>query len=189
MKGMNDHPRRHHVGTGVDQHPRLHRVLSEAWQETVTESNLGNVKEILEAEPPKWLADSVDFSCMLCGVRFYPIMCFRHQCRFCGGTFCGECSKGRSLMPGSFMLLIHNVSAMYAACDSSLSGHVVSNSAQLPAHDATDSTTLRSWVLGGSMEHETNVGRRTAEVDLRAGDGGYTYSCSKGSMPRPPAAA
>ncbi|KOM28193.1 hypothetical protein LR48_Vigan511s001600 [Vigna angularis] len=80
-------------------------LLEQAWREmaqTLIEANFGNVKELLEVEPPKWLADSAASSCMLCGVRFHPIMCSRHHCRFCGGIFCGECSKGRSLLPSKF---------------------------------------------------------------------------------------
>ncbi|OIW14054.1 hypothetical protein TanjilG_11399 [Lupinus angustifolius] len=139
-------------------------LLEEAWREmaqTLAEANFGNVKEILEAEPPKWLADSAAFSCMLCGVRFHPIMCSRHHCRFCGGIFCGECSKGRSLLPSKF-----RVSDPQRVCDvccvkldsvqSYLMDHV-SNAAQLPTHDLTDLSTLRSWVnfpWGQSMEYE-----------------------------------
>ncbi|CAL0334702.1 unnamed protein product [Lupinus luteus] len=139
-------------------------LLEEAWREmaqTLAEANFGNVKEILEAEPPKWLADSAAFSCMLCGVRFHPIMCSRHHCRFCGGIFCGECSKGRSLMPSKF-----RVSDPQRVCDvccvklDSIQPYLmdhVSNAAQLPTHDLTDLSTLRSWVnfpWGQSMEYE-----------------------------------
>lgn len=56
-------------------------LLEQAWKEmaqTLTEVNLGSVKEIIEAEPPKWLADSVASACMLCNVRFHPIMCSRY---------------------------------------------------------------------------------------------------------------
>ncbi|KAK7303662.1 hypothetical protein RJT34_14574 [Clitoria ternatea] len=139
-------------------------VLEHAWREmaqTLTEANFGNVKELLEAEPPKWLADSAASSCMLCGVKFHPIMCSRHHCRFCGGIFCGECSKGRSLLPSKF-----RVSDPQRVCDVCcvrlesvqpyLMNHV-SNAAQLPTHDLTDLSTLRSWVnfpWGQTMEYE-----------------------------------
>lgn len=128
-------------------------LLEQAWREmaqTLTEANFGNVKELLEAEPPKWLADSAASSCMLCGVRFHPIMCSRHHCRFCGGIFCGECSKGRSLLPSKF-----RVSDPQRVCDvccvrlESVQPYLmdhVSNAAQLPTHDLTDLSTLRSWV-------------------------------------------
>ncbi|XVF27434.1 hypothetical protein REPUB_Repub14bG0106300 [Reevesia pubescens] len=139
-------------------------LFEQAWQEmaqTLTEANLGNVKDILEAEPPKWLADSAASACMLCGVRFHPIMCSRHHCRFCGGIFCGECSKGRSLMPEKF-----RVADPQRVCDvccvrlESVQPYLmdqVSHAAQLPTHDLTDLSTLRSWVnfpWGQSMEHE-----------------------------------
>ncbi|KAE8674236.1 putative Aquaporin NIP1.1 [Hibiscus syriacus] len=52
-----------------------------------------------------------------------------------------------------------------------------SNAAKLLAHVMTDSTTLRSWV---NFPWE----KRIAEVDLQAGDDGYTYSCSKGIRKR-----
>ncbi|KAL2341022.1 hypothetical protein Fmac_008962 [Flemingia macrophylla] len=139
-------------------------VLEQAWREmaqTLTEVNFGNVKELLEADPPKWLADSAASSCMLCGVRFHPIMCSRHHCRFCGGIFCGACSKGRSLLPSKF-----RVSDPQRVCDvccvrlESVQPYLmdhVSNAAQLPTHDLTDLSTLRSWVnfpWGQSMEYE-----------------------------------
>lgn len=139
-------------------------VLEQAWREmaqTLTDANFGNVKELLEAEPPKWLADSAASSCMLCGVRFHPIMCSRHHCRFCGGIFCGACSKGRSLLPSKF-----RVSDPQRVCDvccvrlESVQPYLmdhVSNAAQLPTHDLTDLSTLRSWVnfpWGQSMEYE-----------------------------------
>ncbi|KAE8689858.1 RING/FYVE/PHD-type zinc finger family protein isoform 2 [Hibiscus syriacus] len=139
-------------------------LLEQAWQEmaqTLNEANMGNVKEILEAEPPKWLADSAASACMLCGVRFHPIMCSRHHCRFCGGIFCGECSKGRSLMPQKY-----RVTDPQRVCDvccvrlESVQPYLmdqVSNAAQLPTHDLTDLSTLRSWLnfpWGQSMEHE-----------------------------------
>ena len=65
-------------------------------------STLHFASVILEAGPPRWLADSAATACMLCSVRLHPIMCSRHHCRFCGGIFCNECSKGRSLLPAKF---------------------------------------------------------------------------------------
>lgn len=139
-------------------------VLEQAWREmaqTLTEANFGNVKELLETEPPKWLPDSSSSSCMLCGVRFHPIMCSRHHCRFCGGLFCGECSKGRSLLPVKF-----RVSDPQRVCDvcyvrlESIQPYLmdqVSNAAQVPTRDLTDLSTLRSWInfpWGQSMEYE-----------------------------------
>ncbi|KAF3451331.1 hypothetical protein FNV43_RR07426 [Rhamnella rubrinervis] len=139
-------------------------LLEQAWKEmaqTLTEANFANAMEILEAEPPKWLADSTASACMLCGVRFHPIMCSRHHCRYCGGIFCSECSKGRSLLPEKF-----RVADPQRVCDvccvrlESVQPYLmdrVSNAAQLPTHDLTDLSTLRSWVnfpWGQSMEYE-----------------------------------
>nr|XP_018439211.1 PREDICTED: uncharacterized protein LOC108811632 isoform X1 [Raphanus sativus] len=141
-----------------------HHLLEQAWQEmahTLTEANFGNAREVLETEPPKWLPDSAASACMLCSVRFHPIMCSRHHCRYCGGLFCGDCSKGRSLLPVKF-----RVSDPQRVCDAccvrleTLQPYLmdqVSPAAQLPTHDLTDLSTLRSWVnfpWGQSMEYE-----------------------------------
>ncbi|XP_057461763.1 uncharacterized protein LOC130751994 [Actinidia eriantha] len=139
-------------------------LLEQAWKEmaqTLTEANFVNIMEILEAEPPKWLADSSASACMLCNVRFHPIMCSRHHCRFCGGIFCNQCSKGRSLLPTKF-----RTGDPQRVCDvccvrlESVQSHLmdqVSRAAQLPTHDLTDLSTLRSWLnfpWGQSMEYE-----------------------------------
>lgn len=139
-------------------------LLEQAWQEmaeTLSEVKFSNIREILEADPPKWLPDSTASACMLCGVKFHPIMCSRHHCRFCGGVFCGECSKGRSLLPVKF-----HVADPQRVCDvccvrlESVQTYLmdqVSNAAQIPIHDLTDLSTLRSWVnfpWGQSMESE-----------------------------------
>lgn len=138
--------------------------LEQAWKEmaqTLTEATVVNVQEILEAEPPRWLPDSSSSACMLCSVRFHPIICSRHHCRFCGGLFCSECSKGRSLLPLKF-----RTSDPQRVCDvccvrlESVQGYLmdqVSRAAQLPTHDLTDLSTLRSWLnfpWGQSMEYE-----------------------------------
>ncbi|KAL0442601.1 UNVERIFIED_CONTAM: Lateral signaling target protein 2 [Sesamum latifolium] len=113
-------------------------------------ANFSNTQEILESEPPKWLPDSAASSCMLCSVRFHPIMCTRHHCRFCGGIFCGDCTKGRSLLPKNF-----RTGDPQRVCDvccvrlESVQPYLmdqVSRAAQLPTHDLTDLSTLRSWV-------------------------------------------
>ncbi|KAI4372020.1 hypothetical protein MLD38_010307 [Melastoma candidum] len=153
-------------------------LLELAWQEmaqTLTEASFENVREIIEADPPKWMADSAACACMLCGVRFHPIMRSRHHCRFCGGLFCGECSRGRSLLPAKF-----RVSDPQRVCDvccvrlESVQPYLmdqVSHASQLPTHDLTDLSTLRSWVnfpWGQSMEHEiykaTNAVRGYSKV-------------------------
>ncbi|PON46948.1 Zinc finger, FYVE-type, endofin [Parasponia andersonii] len=155
-------------------------VLEQAWQEmaqTLTDANFANAREILEAEPPKWLADSAASACMLCGVRFHPILCSRHHCRFCGGIFCGDCSKGRSLLPTKF-----RVADPQRVCDvcfvrlESVQPYLmdqVSHAAQLPTHDLTDLSTLRSWVnipWGKSMEYEIYKAANTIR--------GYNKVCS-----------
>ncbi|KAL3345125.1 hypothetical protein AABB24_024193 [Solanum stoloniferum] len=139
-------------------------LVEQAWKEmaqTLTEANFGNAQEILEADPPKWLPDSASSTCMLCNVRFHPIMCSRHHCRFCGGLFCNECTKGRSLLPEKFC-----TGEPQRVCDvccvrlESVQPYLmdqVSRAAQLPTHDLTDLSTLRSWVnfpWGQSMEYE-----------------------------------
>ncbi|KAF8409116.1 hypothetical protein HHK36_005189 [Tetracentron sinense] len=139
-------------------------ILEQTWKEmaqTLTEANFSNVKEILEAEPPKWLSDSAASACMLCNVRFHPIMCSRHHCRFCGGLFCSECSKGRSLLPAKFRTGDpHRVCDVCCVRLESVQPYLmnqVSRAAQLPTHDLTDLSTLRSWVnfpWGQSMEYE-----------------------------------
>ncbi|KAF8413674.1 hypothetical protein HHK36_001666 [Tetracentron sinense] len=139
-------------------------LLEQAWKEmaqTLTEANFGNTKEILEAEPPKWLADSAASACMLCSVRFHPIMCSRHHCRFCGGIFCSGCSKGRSLLPVKFRTgdpqRVCDVCCVRLESVQSCLMDQVSNAAQFPTQDLTDLSTLRSWVnfpWGQSMEYE-----------------------------------
>ncbi|KAK4347279.1 hypothetical protein RND71_033618 [Anisodus tanguticus] len=139
-------------------------LIEQAWKEmaqTLTEANFGNAQEILEADPPKWLPDSASSTCMLCNVRFHPIMCSRHHCRFCGGIFCNECTKGRSLLPEKF-----RTGEPQRVCDvccvrlESVQPYLmdqVSRAAQLPTHDLTDLSTLRSWVnfpWAQSMEYE-----------------------------------
>ncbi|XP_022927459.1 uncharacterized protein LOC111434279 isoform X1 [Cucurbita moschata] len=143
---------------------------------SLTEANFGNVREILESEPPRWLSDSAASSCMLCGVKFHPIMCSRHHCRFCGGIFCGDCSKGRSLLPVKF-----RVADPQRVCDvcnvrlESVQPYLmdkVSNAAQLPTRDLTDLSTLRSWVnfpWGQSMEHEIYKATNTIRAYNKVG--------------------
>ncbi|GJN40539.1 hypothetical protein PR202_gb29769 [Eleusine coracana subsp. coracana] len=138
--------------------------LQEAWKDmaqTLADTNSGIATELLETEPTKWLPDSAANSCMLCGVRFHPIMCSRHHCRFCGGVFCSGCSKGRSLMPPKFM-----TSEPQRVCDvcgvrlESIQPYLmneVSRASQLPTQDVTDLSTLRSWLnfpWAHTMEYE-----------------------------------
>lgn len=139
-------------------------LLEQAWKEmaeTLTEVNLSNIKEIIEADPPKWLPDSAASACMLCNVRFHPIMCSRHHCRFCGGIFCNECSKGRSLLPIKFRSgnpqRVCDVCCVRLESVQSYLMDQVSRAAQSPTYDLTDLSTLRSWLnfpWGQSMEYE-----------------------------------
>ncbi|OVA12438.1 FYVE zinc finger [Macleaya cordata] len=139
-------------------------LLEQAWKEmahTLTQADFGKIKEILEAEPPKWLPDSAAASCMLCSVRFHALMCSRHHCRFCGGIFCSECSKGRSLLPVKFRTgdpeRVCDVCCVRLESVQSYLMDQVSRAAQFPTHDLTDLSTLRSWVnfpWGQSMEYE-----------------------------------
>lgn len=139
-------------------------LLEEAWKEmaqTLTDANFGKMKEILESEPPKWLPDSSASACMLCNVRFHPIMCSRHHCRFCGGIFCSGCSRGRSLLPVQFRTedpqRVCDVCCVQLESVQSRLMDRVSRAAQLPTHDLTDLSTMRSWLnfpWGQSMEYE-----------------------------------
>lgn len=139
-------------------------LIEQAWKEmaqTLTEANFSNTMEILEAEPPKWLPDSASSSCMLCSIRFHPIICTRHHCRFCGGIFCGECTRGRSLLPAKYHLRdpqrVCDVCCVRLESVQPYLMDQVSHAAQLPTHDVTDLSTLRSWVnfpWGQSMEYE-----------------------------------
>ncbi|KAL3520147.1 hypothetical protein ACH5RR_018296 [Cinchona calisaya] len=154
-------------------------LIEQAWKEmaeTLTEANFGNAQEILESDAPKWLPDSAASACMLCSVKFHPILCTRHHCRFCGGIFCGECTKGRSLLPEKF-----RAGDPQRVCDvcfvrlESVQPHLmdlVSRAAQLPTHDLTDLSTLRSWVnfpWGQSMEYEIYKATNTVRGYTKVG--------------------
>lgn len=153
-------------------------IVEQAWKEmaqTLTEANFGTTRELLEAEPPKWLPDSAASSCMLCSVRFHPIMCSRHHCRFCGGIFCSDCTKGRSLLPDKFHMeepkRVCDVCSIRLEPVQAYLMDQVSRAAQLPTHDLTDLSTLRSWInfpWGQSMEYEiykaTNILRSYNKV-------------------------
>ncbi|KAH7657726.1 Zinc finger RING/FYVE/PHD-type protein [Dioscorea alata] len=140
------------------------QFLDQAWSEMVhnlRETNIVINKEIFDTEPPKWLADSSSSACMLCNVRFHPIMCSRHHCRLCGGLFCSECSKGRSLLPPKFRTAdpqrVCDVCGVRLESVQPLLRDQVSHASQLPTHDLTDLSTLRSWLnfpWAQSMEHE-----------------------------------
>lgn len=154
-------------------------LIDQAWKEmaqTLTEANFGNVQEILETEPPKWLPDSSASACMLCNVRFHPIMCTRHHCRFCGGVFCSECTKGRSLLPMKFRTA--DTERVCDVCFVRLEAvqpylmDQVSRASQLPTHDLTDLSTLRSWLnfpWAQSMEYEIYKATNTIQGYSKVG--------------------
>jgi len=103
-------------------------------------------------------------------------MCPRHHCRFCGGIFCGICSRGRSLLPERF-----RTSEPQRVCDvcwvrlESVQGLLikkVSRAAQPATHDVTDLSTLRSWLnfpWAQSMEHEIYKATNTLRGFVKVG--------------------
>ncbi|XP_010541680.1 PREDICTED: uncharacterized protein LOC104815071 [Tarenaya hassleriana] len=118
-------------------------------------------KELLEAEPPEWLPDSSTTTCMQCSAPFTALTRGRHHCRFCGGIFCRNCSKGRCLMPSRFRE--RNPQRVCDACYERLDclqGFLIasiSNAAQVAKHDVVDWTCTRGWLnlpVGLSMEDE-----------------------------------
>ncbi|KAI3702767.1 hypothetical protein L6452_28519 [Arctium lappa] len=155
------------------------QLLEHTWKEVsdnLTEVNAGGIKELLEADPPKWLADSAAGYCMLCNVRFHPIMCSRHHCRFCGGIFCNECSKGRSLLPVKFRH--ENPQRVCDVCCVRLESiqpylmEQVSRAVQVPTQDVTDLSTLRSWLnfpWGQTMEYEIYKAANTIHGYFKVG--------------------
>ncbi|KVI02139.1 Ysc84 actin-binding domain-containing protein [Cynara cardunculus var. scolymus] len=155
------------------------QLLEHTWKEVshnLTEVNAGGIRELLEADPPKWLADSAAAYCMLCNVRFHPIMCSRHHCRFCGGIFCNECSKGRSLLPIKFRH--ENPQRVCDVCCVRLESiqpylmEQVSRAVQVPTQDVTDLSTLRSWLnfpWGQTMEYEIYKAANTIHGYFKVG--------------------
>lgn len=154
-------------------------TLEHAWKEmaeTLSDTTFSTAMDILDAEPTKWIADSAASACMLCNSRFHPIMCPRHHCRFCGGIFCGVCSRGRSLLPERF-----RTSEPQRVCDvcwvrlESVQGLLikkVSRAAQPATHDVTDLSTLRSWLnfpWGQSMEYEIYKATNTLRSFVKVG--------------------
>ncbi|KAL8214655.1 hypothetical protein R6Q57_004104 [Mikania cordata] len=139
--------------SGNDDSTVSRNQIDQAWKEmaqALIEANFGNFQQILETEPPKWLPDSCASTCMLCNTRFHPIMCTRHHCRFCGGIFCGQCTKGRCLLPVKFRAA--DTERVCDVCFVRLEAvqpylmDQVSRASQLPTHDLIDLSTLRSWL-------------------------------------------
>lgn len=162
-----------YTGWSISNH-----LLEEAWREmaqTLKDANFGNTKSILEAEPLRWLPDSAASACMLCNARFHPIMRSRHHCRFCGGIFCSRCSKGRMLLPASFctsnLQRVCDVCSVRLELVQSYLIDQISRAVQLPTHDLTDLSTLRSWLnfpWGQSMEYEIYKATNTLRACSKA---------------------
>ncbi|CAL5071771.1 unnamed protein product [Urochloa decumbens] len=118
-------------------------------------------REVLLADPPEWLPDSAATACLQCNLPFTALTRGRHHCRFCGGIFCKDCSKGRCLMPMKFRIRDPQrvCDACYERLDP-LQGLLInynSNSMQPAKHDVMDWTSTRSWLnmpVGVSMEYE-----------------------------------
>ncbi|KAL8510038.1 hypothetical protein ACS0TY_017024 [Phlomoides rotata] len=165
-------------GYGISRMSNYH--LEQAWGElaqTLADANFGKMKDILKAEPPKWLPDSAASACMLCNVCFHPIMCSRHHCRFCGGIFCNSCSRGRSLLPSNFRT--ENPQRVCDACCARLESvqkclmGQISRAAQPPIHDLNDLSTLRSWLntpWSQTMEHEIYKATNTIQGYTKVGN-------------------
>nr|ACG25385.1 zinc ion binding protein [Zea mays] len=136
-------------GTSMISDFCLEETLKDKAQ-TLKDVSAGSEHALLETELTKWLPDSASTSCMLCGARFHPIICARHHCRFCGGIFCGGCSKGRSLMPPKFMnsdpQRVCDVCGVRLECIQPYLMNRFSRACQLPTQDLTDLSTLRSWI-------------------------------------------
>lgn len=118
-------------------------------------------KEVLEADPPEWLPDSSTPVCMQCQALFTAITRGRHHCRFCGGIFCRNCTKGRCLLPAKF-----RERSPQRVCDccyerldplQAVLINTISNAMQVAKHDVLDWTCMRGWLnlpIGLSMEYE-----------------------------------
>ncbi|KAG8079726.1 hypothetical protein GUJ93_ZPchr0007g4758 [Zizania palustris] len=132
-------------------------------------------REVLQADPPKWLPDSSTNVCLQCNSPFTALTRGRHHCRFCGGIFCKDCSKGRCLMPMKFRQ--HHPQRVCDACYDRLDplqGLLInynSNAMQPAKHDVMDWMSARSLLnlpVGLSMEYEiykaTNTINRYCQV-------------------------
>ena len=123
--------------------------------------NYDAYREVLEAEPPEWLPDSYTAVCMQCTSPFTAITRGRHHCRFCGGVFCRDCTKGRCWLPVKFRE--RNPQRVCDACYDRLDPlqgiliNSISNAMQSAKHDVMDWTCTRGWLnlpVGLSMEYE-----------------------------------
>lgn len=51
---------------------------------------------------PTWVPDSEVTHCTACKQIFEFLVRWKHHCRNCGQIFCGDCSRGRALLPEQF---------------------------------------------------------------------------------------
>lgn len=94
-------------------------LLEDAWKEmaqTLNEANFGNIRELLEAEPPKWLPESAAAACMLCNVRFHPTCALGTTAVSVEGYFVMNALRVGVCCQQSSVLGTHNECVMYAAC-------------------------------------------------------------------------
>jgi len=47
-----------------------------------------------------WIPDDAVDDCMICSKEFNSLLRRKHHCRKCGKIVCGECSKGKAIVPG-----------------------------------------------------------------------------------------
>ncbi|KAD3337865.1 hypothetical protein E3N88_33386 [Mikania micrantha] len=131
--------------SGNDNSTVSRNQIDQAWKEmaqALIEANFGNVQQILETEPPKWLPDSCASTCMLCTHGFTP-----------------------SCVPDITVVSVEESFAPYLMDQ-------VSRASQLPTHDLTDLSTLRSWLnipWGQSMEHEIYKATNTIQGYSKVG--------------------
>lgn len=168
------------LGSGKNGETYLHSSVYIPSAPPLLEPNLKNYsayKDLLDADPPEWLPDSLASVCMQCTAPFTALTRGRHHCRFCGGIFCRSCSKGRCLLPVKFRE--RNPQRVCDTCYDRLDPlqailiNSISNAVQVAKHDVMDWTCTRGWLnlpLGLTMEHEiykaSNALRSYSQVEL-----------------------
>ncbi|XP_042507204.1 uncharacterized protein LOC122083458 [Macadamia integrifolia] len=154
--------------------------------------NYSAYREVLDADPPEWLPDSSTTVCTQCTAPFTALTRGRHHCRFCGGIFCRECSKGRCLLPVKFRE--RNPQRVCDTCYDRLDPlqgiliNSISNAVQVAKHDVMDWTSTRGWLnlpVGLSMEHEiyksSNTLRSYCQVSRLNPERSIPYAVLKGA--------
>ncbi|KAK6132592.1 hypothetical protein DH2020_033694 [Rehmannia glutinosa] len=119
-----------------------------------SDANFGKMKDILEAEPPKWLPDSAASACMLCNwlLEGTELVAFKVRTGD-PQRVCDVCCVRLESVQTCLM-------------------NQVSRAAQSPTHDLTDLSTLRSWLnfpWGQSMEYEIYKATNTIQGYTKAG--------------------